>query len=338
MKHVLSLGILLLLFIVACTPQETLETTVKNLHPLQLPQEGGKDDLLVEISELPVQTLDDGTKFLIHPNKLSAGGPPKDGIPSIDNPQYDIISDANEWLEDEDTLLFLNYNGVRKAYPTSIMVWHEIVNDYAAGIPIAVTYCPLCITGIAYERIVDNQEVEFGTSGKLFNSNLVMYDRLTESYWTQVDGVAIQGERSGDVLRQVPLDLIKWKDLKETYPDALVLTKETGFNRQYGRDPYLSYYTDDAVWFPVEFKNFSINTKEVVYGLEVNGEFKAYKETDIEDGAIEDVLGGVPIRIERTSGVVNTTNLETGEELIEERHFWFSWYAFHPDTKLYGEE
>jgi hypothetical protein len=247
--------------------------------------------------------LSDGTKFVVHPDKLNAGGPPRDGIPSIDNPQYDVVEDADSWLEDNESLLFLNYNGVRKAYPLRIMTWHEIVNDYAAGIPVAITFCPLCLTGIAYERIIEVdgelRETELGTSGKLFNSNLVMYDRETESYWTQVDGI--------------------------------------GIVRDYTRDPYLSYYTDDAVWFPVEFREFTVNTKEVVYGIEVNGTYKAYRDADITTKGIVDEVGGVFIEIKRENGVVNTTVVETGEELIEERHFWFSWYAFHPDTELYGE-
>jgi hypothetical protein len=217
-------------------------------------------------------------------------------------------------------------------------VWHEIVNDTVAGDPILVTWCPLCGTGIAYERAVDGEAVEFGTTGRLYNSNLVMYDRKTDTWWTQIDGTAIVGPLAGRGLEPVSIDTVRWGSWKARHPDSQVLSRETGFRRPYGRDPYGSYYTDSGLMFPVERRDDSVHPKMVIFGIEASGVYKAYREEDlIREGAIEDTVGGVRIRLVRDpSGVVTVTNLETGEEIVKERGFWFSWYAFHPDTLLYG--
>ena len=132
------------------------------------------------ISELEIMETD-GVKHLIPLDKIKGGGPPKDGIPSIDNPVFATVSDS-QFMSDSDTVIGLDINGQAKAYPLFILVWHEIVNDNVGGLPVSVTYCPLCYTNQVFERVIDGQEVEFGTSGKLYNSNLLMYDRLTESF------------------------------------------------------------------------------------------------------------------------------------------------------------
>jgi len=124
-----------------------------------------------------------GVKHLIPLDRIKGGGPPKDGIPSIDNPVFASIQDSH-FMSDSDTVIGLEINGQAKAYPLFILVWHEIVNDIVGGTPVAITYCPLCYTNQVFERIIDGQAVEFGTSGKLYNSNLLMYDRFTESYWS----------------------------------------------------------------------------------------------------------------------------------------------------------
>jgi len=145
-------------------------------------------------------------------------------------------------MSDHDTVIGLEINGEAKAYPLFILVWHEIVNDRVGEVPVAVTYCPLCYTNQVFERIIDGKTVEFGTSGKLYNSNLLMYDRLTESYWSQALGMAVKGELSGYQLNLVPFDVITWKDWKLLHPETLVLTTDTGYIRSYATDPYGSYY------------------------------------------------------------------------------------------------
>ncbi len=285
-----------------------------------------------------IKIAPDGTKYIINPNKILAGGPPKDGIPSIDNPKFVSVEEADKWIQDNELVLAIIYKDVKRVYPLQIMVWHEIVNDFIAGDPILITYCPLCGSGIAYERTLGGETVEFGTSGKLFNSNLVMYDRKTDTYWQQIDGKAIVGELTGQELKEISIDTVVWRDWKVAHPDSEVLSQDTGFNRNYGRDPYGSYQEDSFLLFPVEGRDDRVHPKTVIFGVEINDKFKAYREDDLkETGVIEDEFFGVNIRLERDDvGIVKITNLDTGEEIVKERDFWFAWYAFHPDTELYS--
>ena len=164
-----------------------------------------------------------------------------------------------------------------------------------------------------------------------------MYDRKTNSYWTQIGGLAILGELTGTKLTQISVDTVVWRDWKKEHPDSEVLSQQTGFSRPYGVDPYGSYYEDSFLFFPVEERDDRIHAKTVVFGVEVNGFFKAYREDDlIELETIEDTVGGASILIERQqSGIARVINLDTGEEIVKEKVFWFAWYAFHPDTELY---
>jgi hypothetical protein len=284
-----------------------------------------------------IKVTKDGTKYLVHPSKIKSGGPPQDGIPSIDSPKFITVEEADEWIADNELALAINYKGIKRVYPLQILVWHEIVNETIAGDPLLITYCPLCGSGIAFERKINGKEVEFGTSGKLYNSNLVMYDRMTETYWTQIDGKAIIGELTGMELNDVSIDTVVWRDWKKEHPDSEVLSKDTGFSRQYGRDPYGNYYEDSFVMFPVEHEDNRVHPKTVIFGIEVNGFYKAYREDDLlKNPVIEDTVNGVKIRVTRsTDGTVRVMNQDTGEEIVKERDFWFAWYAFHPDTALY---
>ena len=308
--------ILLLVFLVGCTSEI-------------------EDNGMVEIvssEELEVMMTDEGVKYIINPNKIRSGGPPMDGIPSIDNPKFISVNEV-DWIEDNELVLALEYEDVKRVYPLQIMVWHEIVNDFVSGDPILITYCPLCGSGIAYERTINGEVVEFGTSGKLYNSNLVMYDRKTESYWTQIDGLAIVGELTGMELKEVSIDTVVWRDYKVN-TDAEVLSQDTGFDRNYGRDPYGSYYEDSFLFFPVEEEDDRVHPKTVIFGIELNGIYKAYKEEDVIEGEIIDEINGFEVVVSRSeTGIVKV--FVDGEEIVKERDFWFAWYAFHPDTLLY---
>jgi len=274
---------------------------------------------------------------LVDPQKIRGGGPPKDGIPSIDNPKFVTVSAADEWIEDNELVLAIEYRGVKRVYPLQILVWHEIVNDNIAGDPILITYCPLCGSGIAYERTINGETVEFGTSGKLYNSNLVMYDRLTETYWSQIDGIAIIGELTGMELKEISIDTVVWRDWKSVHSDSEVLSQTTGFTRQYGRDPYGNYYEDSFLLFPVENSDDRIHAKTVIFGIEVNGVFKAYRESDLIDaGTLSDEVGGVDVTVNRDAAGRVIIKDSSGAEIVKERDFWFAWYAFHPDTELFG--
>lgn len=167
-----------------------------------------------------------------------------------------------------------------------------------------------------------------------------MYDRKTDSYWSQLDGLAIVGELTGMKLKMVSINTVTWREWKEEHADSEVLSQVTGFDRPYGRDPYGSYYEDSYLLFPVEAEDERIHPKTVTFGIEVNGTYKAYKEDDLKElKEIEDTVGGVEIKIEiDDAGVVSVANLDTGEEIVAGRGFWFAWYAFHPETELYIKE
>ena len=332
-KTYLFFGLFGTLFLMGCS------TILNSGSPLGSPP--GDLEKIPEITEmeeeLGVKMTSRGVKYIIDPKKILSGGPPKDGIPSIDSPKYVTVSEADNWIQDNELVLAMIHNGVKRVYPLQILVWHEIVNDDIAGDPILITYCPLCGSGIAYERKIDGEEVEFGTSGKLYNSNLVMYDRKTNTYWSQIDGLAIVGELTGMELKEVSIDTVTWRDWKAAHPDSEVLSQATGFNRAYGRDPYGSYYEDSFLFFPVEAEDNRIHAKTVIFGIEVNGVYKAYREDDLlKSGEIEDTVNGVNLKVERDSaGIVKITDTVTGEEIVKERDFWFAWYTFHPNTLLY---
>lgn len=292
-----------------------------------------------------IKVTEDGTKYIVDPSKIRGGGPPKDGIPSIDNPKFVSVQEADQWIEDDALVLAILYKGVERVYPLQIMTWHEIVNDVIVGDPILITYCPLCGSGIAYERTINvdgrSQEVEFGTSGKLYSSNLVMYDRKTDTYWQQIDGVAIVGELTGQELKEISLDTVTWSEWKSVHPDSEVLSQNTGFSRNYGRDPYANYFANDFLFFqdPENVDSTGrISNKEFVFGVEIDGKYKAYRKADVDEmGVIEDTFNGVNIKLEKLEdGRVIVTNVDTGEEIVKEVDFWFAWYAFHPDSALYG--
>jgi hypothetical protein len=282
-------------------------------------------------------TTSEGVKYIVNPDKIRGGGPPKDGIPSIDNPKYVSVQEADEWIQDNELVLAIIHKDVKRVYPLQIMVWHEIVNDNIAEDPILITYCPLCGSGIAFERLINGEEVEFGTSGKLYNSNLVMYDRKTDTYWTQIDGQAIIGDLTGMKLTPVSIDTVSWKEWKAVHPDSEVLSQQTGYSRAYGVDPYGSYYEDSFLIFPVEDRDDRVHPKTVIFGIEIDGTYKAYKESDLKAaGIIEEDVNGVNVKVERDkAGLVKITNTDTGNEIVKERDFWFAWYAFHPETLLY---
>ena len=238
-------------------------------------------------------------KSIVPLDQIVSGGPPPDGIPSIDSPKFTSVKEADEILEDSELVVGLNVNGDIRAYPLQILVWHEIVNDNVGGVPVAITYCPLCFTNQIFNRTLqDGNVVEFGTSGKLYNSNLVMYDRTSDSLWSQGLAQGIVGKYAGVNLQRIPFDVANWKEWKELYPESKVLSRETGSSRPYGADPYGDYYTNSEVLFPISNQDDRLGLKEIVIGLENNGQYKAYKLQDVEDKKIiNDEINNKPIAL-----------------------------------------
>jgi Protein of unknown function (DUF3179) len=229
-------------------------------------------------------TAQEEERSIVPLDQIVSGGPPPDGIPSIDNPKFISIKEADKLLVDSELVIGLDVNGDIRAYPLQILVWHEIVNDNVGGVPVAVTYCPLCFTNQVFNRTLeDGNVVEFGTSGKLYNSNLVMYDRTSDSLWSQALAQGIVGKYAGVNLQRIPFDVAYWKEWKELYPESKILSRDTGSSRPYGADPYGDYYTDSDVLFPMSNQDDRLGLKEIVIGLENDGQYKAYKLQDVED-------------------------------------------------------
>lgn len=284
--------------------------------------------------------ITDGIKHSIPLNEILSGGPSKDGIPSIDSPSFVDISDADLFLKDSSVGLGIIYKGEKRFYPYQILVWHEIVNDTIAGDSILVTYCPLCATGVAYERLIDGKPTFFGVSGKLWQSNLLMYNRSdnreNESLWSQVLGEAVLGEFTGTLLTIVPSDTVLYGQWKKKHPETVVLSRDTGVTRAYGTDPYEDYYTDDTVSFGATFNDDRLHPKEFVLGVEVNGKFKAYHSPALPKGTTNDNFAGKIVTIEKSDiGEVKMFIDEDKTPLPYIGGFWFSWLAVHPETELY---
>lgn len=282
----------------------------------------------------------DGTKHSVPLDEILSGGPPKDGIPSIDKPKFISPAEASEWLKDDEAGTGLCVGADCRFYPYLILVWHEIVNDTVADQPVLVTYCPLCLTGIVFERRLDNKAVEFGTSGKLWKSNLVMYNRAAvprdESLWSQVLGEAIVGKLTGTRLKIVPSDVIKYGDWKKLHPDTKVLSKDTGIKRAYGYDPYGDYYTSNDVSFGASFDDGRLHPKEFVLGVNINGKYKAYQTAALKVGETRDTFNGETIVIDKKpEGEVRMFRGTDRRPLPYIGGFWFSWLNAHPGTELF---
>jgi hypothetical protein len=178
---------------------------------------------------------------LVDPSEIISGGPPPDGIPPIDKPEFQPRDEVT-WLNEQEPVIVVQIGEDTRAYPLQIMTWHEIVNDEVGGKPISVTFCPLCNTAYAFARPeVDGDITTFGTSGKQYNSNLVMYNRATESYWPQAWGKAVMGPLTGTELERVPAQIVSWGDFRSAFPGGLVLSRDTGHERDYGSNPYPGY-------------------------------------------------------------------------------------------------
>ena len=333
------------------TPLNTEETTEAELNNIKASEGTEKEEVLDGVNdgstiEIPGTSsreifVTDGTKHSIPINEILSGGPPKDGIPSIDNPKFVNISEADEYLSDDNPGLGLSYKGETRFYPYSILVWHELVNDTVAGDPLLISYCPLCLTGIIFDRELGGEPTEFGVSGQLWRSNLLMYNRTPneddESLWSQVLGEAVLGIHTGRKLTIIPSDAVLYGDWKGEHPKTKILSQDTGFSRNYGRDPYGNYYTNRDVSFGASFNDNRLHPKAYVLGIEIGGKFKAYDNEALPVGETKDVFLGNDITIEKSSiGGVRMFIGARRQPLPYIGAFWFSWLAVHPDTELFN--
>ncbi|HKJ37321.1 MAG TPA: DUF3179 domain-containing protein [Anaerolineales bacterium] len=398
MKTLTRLFILTALFMGACAPPVTSSPTQKITD----------DDVAVPPTKASTPTVDfseppprgaqnefstDFTQHNIPYSDVLSGGPPKDGIPAIDAPKYVSISEADEWLKPIEPVVSIEVNGQGRAYPLQILMWHEIANDTLNSEPLTITFCPLCNTAIAFKRKVNGQTLDFGTTGRLRFSNLIMYDRQTESWWQQATGEAIVGELLGTQLEYYPATIVSWESFKAEYPDGDVLSRDTGHDRNYGRNPYYGYddinnspflyrgtptpnelsavarvltidLNEEAVAYPYQVLEqiqvvndvvggedivvfwqdgvaSALDTNEVASGRDVGT--GAVFSRDVEGQVLTFTHDGMVIKDEKTNSTWSIFGEAIDGELMGTQlapvasinHFWFSWAAFKPETKIY---
>ncbi|MCB9137119.1 MAG: DUF3179 domain-containing protein [Caldilineaceae bacterium] len=248
----------------------------------------------------------DFSKRTVEWREILAGGPPKDGIPAIDHPGFEPITQASDWLTERDPVLVFRAGEEVRAYPLAILIWHEIVNDAVNGTPVAVTFCPLCNAGIVFERRLNGMTLDFGTTGKLRNSDLIMYDRQTESWWQQVTGEAIVGELTGAQLTFLPAQVLSFSDLAAVYPQAQVLARPAS-GRRYGDNPYEKYdSTTDCPFLYAGELDDRLPVTERVVGVELDGTAVAYPfAAAAARGVINDQIGKTPIVVFHKEGTAS---------------------------------
>ena len=370
------------------SPETALPPSIPKVLPDLLPDE------LPPLGADGQFTTDFSRHTVLYSDILS-GGPPKDGIPAIDNPTFTSVQVADEYLEDLEPVVFLQIGEDARAYPLQVLTWHEIVNDVVDGKPVAVTFCPLCNTAIAFDSTFDGQQLDFGTTGRLRFSNLIMYDRQTETWWQQATGEAIAGEYAGQQLTFLPASIIGWGEFKENFPEGQVLSRETGFNRDYGRNPYAGY--DNINNSPFLFRGPQtpgvLPAMARVLTIDLEGEAVAYPYELLQaQGAVNDTLSGSEIVVlwqPGTASALDASRIAEGEDVgagvsfsrtvdgqvltfsfdgdkivddqtgsewdvfgqaisgklagtqlepvVSVNHFWFSWAAFKPETRIYQE-
>lgn len=272
----------------------------------------------------------DGTKHSIPLDEILTGAA-KDGIPSIDEPEFDTTEEA-QWLNDTNPGLGLVVNGDARFYPYRILVWHEIVNDTVGGKPVLVTYCPLCATGVVFERKVEGEVEEFGVSGKLWQSNLLMYNRGgEESLWSQVLGEAVVGPHTGTTLNILRSDVVRYGDWKAKHPGTKVLSRKTGASRNYGRDPY----GDTPPMIGAEYSDTRLDPYTFVFGITIDGKHKAYPRSALPEGRTTDTFANTDVIIEREADGRTRFSTDGGPDIPHIGGYWFSWAAAHPDTELF---
>ena len=279
----------------------------------------------------------DMSRHSIPRDQILSGGPPKDGIPAIDNPKFSDAGSAG-FMKNNDRVIGFAHNGVAKAYAIKILNWHEIVNDKVGGKSVVVSFCPLCGTGMVFDADSGGRGLTFGVSGLLYQSDMLLYDRQTESLWSQVKSEAVTGKLMGRKLKLLSSTHTTWKAWKKKHPKTLVLSTKTGHRRDYDRDPYSGYTKTKELFFPVNRQSRAYHPKEQVIGVQIEKVFKAWPfiELAAAELPVKETLNGVSLTVDfdkttRTAIVYD----DKGKEYPSVVAFWFAWYTFHPETSVY---
>ncbi|MBW2267960.1 MAG: DUF3179 domain-containing protein [Deltaproteobacteria bacterium] len=271
---------------------------------------------------------------LVPVEEILAGGPPRDGIPALDGPKF-VSAAASAW-EDDEHVVGVSVGGESRAYPLAILVWHELVNDTLGGEPILVSYCPLCGTAMVFDRRVVGRARRFGVSGLLYLSDLLLYDRATESLWSQVSAMAVTGPSRGKRLDLMRSRVVSWGTWREAHPDTTVLTRDTGHRRAYGQTPYAGYSASGELRFPAPLdRRYHPKTPTVGVRLRA-GAARAYPAIEVvkAGGVVRDRFAGHDVQVvyDPDDGSFRVT---APDEIEVIEGFWFAWVAFHPETSVY---
>ena len=280
----------------------------------------------------------DVSNSLVSKEKIFSGGPPKDGIPAILNPKFESASEAS-WLKSTDLVTGVEIEGVFKAYPLRILVWHEVVNDKVGNKPIMVSYCPLCGSTLIFDREVDSEELTFGISGLVYQSDVLFYDHQNLSLWSQLEMKAISGPKAGTEMEVLPSVLATWSEWKKKHPNTLVLSRDTGFSRDYDNMPYGGYESSTNLMFPVENSDGRYHPKEkvlVVISSDNVAKAYAFKELSKVKTPLNDKVGLDEITIKFNSGEFVSAYDNAGNPIRSFVTYWFAWYTFRPDTLVFN--
>lgn len=270
---------------------------------------------------------------LINRSEIHHGGPVKDGIPSIDHPHFIQPKEAH-FLKKTDRVLGISINGVSKAYPIKILNYHEIVNDHQ----MVISYCPLCASGVAYSANIKGEYLHFGVSGLLYNSDVLLYDRKTQSLWSQLLAKAITGDFKGTKLKRLYLENSRWDSWLIAHPNTLVLSTDTGYQRNYQHSPYQGYANSRQLFFPVSHLDKRYHPKEWVLGIEVQGIFKVYPFAELSKvkSPLRETIQGQKITLYFDAEKRIGQFLDQQQKpLISTTSFWFAWMAFHPNSLVF---
>ena len=239
-------------------------------------------------------------------SEIMSGGPPRDGIPAVDQPRYVTPAQAGEWLDPDEPVIAVEIGGEARAYPLQILIWHEIANDALGGIPVAVTFCPLCNSAIVFDRRLDGEVLDFGTTGRLRLSDLVMYDRQTETWWQQLTGEGIVGEHAGRTLVRLPAAIAAWDDFRTAFPAGTVLSRKTGHTRAYGSNPYAGYDSTTRPFLLRGTPDPRLPAMERVLHVAAGGAERIYPFGVFEaEPVVNDMLGGEPVVVLSERGTLS---------------------------------
>lgn len=285
----------------------------------------------------PVLSGFDLSRHVVPPAEIREGGPAKDAIPAILEPQFVKAADAT-FLDSNDKVIGVVVQGRARAYPIKILNWHEVVDDSIAGTPLAVTFCPLVQGAVVYSREAGGKTLTLGVSGKLYQSNLVLYDKGTQSLWSQLGGEALAGPMAGQKLTAIPSTVTTWEAWRKMHPSTDALSINTGYTRDYGVDPYWGYEHGDQVVSPITHLDERLSAHEIVLGVTAGGAAEAFPLSRLSQAALplRVQLGGAELTITYDADSGAATASVAGERIPVYNGYWFAWAAFHPKTTIWS--